>query len=284
MKSKSTSCGPGTLYITATPIGNLGDWSYRAAQMAEQVEVIACEDTRTSHVLLSHYGISTPTTAYHEHNAEKTRPILIERLLNGDDVMLISDAGTPLISDPGYKLVRDAQAQQIVVVTLPGASSPVAALSIAGLPTDAFYFGGFLPHKTHARQETLKEFEGLRASLVFLESPTRLCASLRDIVAVLGEREVSVCRELTKRYEEVRRGVVSDVLAHYEAQPPKGEIVLVVRGADTMPLCKEDELKALLATLLESHSLKEAVMIACEQTGMARKEVYAKALEVRNEA
>jgi len=276
-KCKST----GTLYIVATPIGNLGDWSARAVEVLTSVAVVACEDTRTSGVLLKHYGIHTRTTPYHEHNAEAARPRLLALLGEGKNVALISDAGTPLISDPGYKLVRDAQEAGVTVAAVPGASSVTAALSIAGLPTNAFYFAGFLPGKPKARRDMFSSLRELKATLVFLESPNRLLAALADIVPTLGDREICVCRELTKKFEEARRGAASEILAHYEAHPPKGEIVLLIAGATGDAPAGEEGLETLLATLLASHPLKEAVAIATEQTGMPRKEVYAKALTMK---
>lgn len=279
VKSKSI----GTLYVVATPIGNLGDLGVRAAEVLKSVALVACEDTRTSAVLLRHYGIGTPTAAYHEHNAATARPALLARLAAGEDIALISDAGTPLISDPGYKLVRQAQEAGMPVVTVPGACSVVAALSVSGLPTDAFYFGGFLPSKTTARREALAAVRPLRATLVFLESPNRLCAALADVRQALGEREICVARELTKIHEEARRGGVSEVLAYYEAHPPRGEIVLMIGGAqEEAP--DAVRLDTVLAALLATHSLKEAALLAAEQTGLPRKDVYARALAMQRDA
>lgn len=277
--SKSKSIG--TLSIVATPIGNLGDWSFRAVETLKSANLVACEDTRTSGVLLKHYGIGTKTVAYHEHNAEAARPKLLAALAEGRDVALISDAGTPLISDPGYKLVREAQDAGIKVVAIPGASSVTAALSVAGLPTDAFYFAGFLPHKTKARRDAFASLRELRATLVFLESPNRLCAALADLREILGEREICVCRELTKTFEEAQRGSATDILAHYEAHPARGEIVLLVEGAGEAAPAGEEALDAVLLTLLKTHKLKEAAALAAEQTGLPRKEVYARALALK---
>lgn len=283
-KSAGTALACGMLYVVATPIGNLGDFSPRAAQVAASVSLIACEDTRVSGVLLHHYGIKTPTTPYHEHNAEAARPRLLALLAEGKDVALMSDAGTPLISDPGYKLVREAQDAGFAVVAVPGACSVTAALSIAGMPTDAFYFAGFLPHKSKARQTRFSSLSALPATLVFLESAHRLLEALADLHAALGAREVAVCRELTKKFEEVQRGTITDIIAHYEAHPPKGEIVLLVAGTQEAARTDETALEALLITLLASHPLKEAVVIACEQTRLPRKEVYAHALRLKPDA
>lgn len=278
--SKSKSIG--ILSVVATPIGNLADWTYRAVEVAKAADLIACEDTRVTRVLLNHYGIATPTVAYHEHNAEAMRPKLLAHLAEGKALALMTDAGTPLISDPGYKLVHEAQEAGVEVVAIPGASSPVAALSIAGLPTDAFYFAGFLPHKAGARKTVFSSLSGLRATLVFLESPNRLVDALADLHATLGEREIAVAREMTKRFEEVKRGLVSEIQAHYAAHPPKGEIVLLVAPADEAKQEQDAEaLDALLRRLLESHSLKEATSIAAEQTGLPRKELYANALALQ---
>lgn len=286
MKSKSTgvNSSSGKLHVVATPIGNLGDWSFRAVETAKSVAVISCEDTRVTHKLLAHYGIATPTTAYHEHNAETARPRLLALLAEGKDIALMSDAGTPLISDPGYKLVREAQAAGAEVVAIPGACSAIAALSVAGLPTDAFYFAGFLPHKSKARRDMLSTLADLRATLVFLESPNRLTAALADAQATLGDREACVGRELTKTFEEARRAPLSELITHYEAHPPKGEIVLLVEGAGDAPVERTaDTLEPLLTRLLKEHRLKEAVEIACEQTGLPRKEVYALALRIKSD-
>lgn len=267
----------GTLYITATPIGNLADWTFRAVETAKSVNCIACEDTRVTGVLLRHYGIATKTVSYHEHNAETVRPQLLARLAEGKNLALMTDAGTPLISDPGYRLVRAAQEAGADVVSVPGASSPVAALSIAGLPTDAFYFAGFPPHKAGARRKAFLALRGIPATLVFFESANRLTEALADALEAFGDREICVCREMTKRFEEARRGKITEILAHYAAYPPKGEIVLLVAaGVPEKP--DEAELDALLRTLLVTHRLKEAVAVACEQTGLPRKEVYARAL------
>lgn len=276
-KSKSI----GTLLVVATPIGNLGDMSFRAVEALKSATLIACEDTRTSGVLLKHYGITTPTTPYHEHNGEAARPRLLARLEAGDTLALISDAGTPLISDPGYKLVRQAQERGIAVVAIPGPCSVTAALSVSGLPTDAFYFGGFLPSKAEARKKALGSLRTVCATLVFLESANRVCATLQNIREALGDREVCVARELTKKFEEARRGRVSEIIAHYEANPAKGEIVLLVHGAQEDPMPDKEALKALLRLLLKDHPLKEAVALAAEQTGLARKVVYSSALEIK---
>src|SRR5690606_31259972 len=194
------------LYLVATPIGNLRDITLRALDLLAIADRILCEDTRVTARLLQHYGISRPTLSYHEHNAERMMPRVMEHLAAGEIVALVSDAGTPLVSDPGYRLVRAAVEQGIAVTALPGASAALAALSVAGLPTDRFLFAGFPPQKTVARQRFFEEFRDIPASLIFFESPHRLKASLVDAAAVLGPRPAALCRELTKRFEEVRRG------------------------------------------------------------------------------
>lgn len=247
------------LYVTATPIGNLQDMTLRAIAVLRGADVILCEDTRVTVKLCQRFDITTPLEPYHEHNAAKVRPRILERLQAGARLALVSDAGTPLISDPGYQLVREARAKGIEVMTIPGPSALTAALSISGQPTDAVYFGGFLPSKTVARQKLLESLKGLGATLVFYESPHRLSATLTDFAALTPTRSASVCRELTKRYEEVRSGTLSDLAAYYEEATVKGEIVLILA-----PL-KEDaadvsdaDIDAQLKTLLVDHRVKEA--------------------------
>jgi 16S rRNA (cytidine1402-2'-O)-methyltransferase len=274
------------LQVIATPIGNLGDWTHRAAEAARAADLILCEDTRVTRVLLAQYGVATPTAAYHEHNAEAARPRYLAMLREGKTLALMSDAGTPLISDPGYKLVRAAQDAGIPVSPLPGASSLTAALSAAGLATDAFYFAGFLPPKSAARRAALAALSALPATLALLETAPRLTAALEDALAALGDREACVARELTKRFEELRRAPLSSLLAHYTATPPRGEIVLLIARAEARGGGAEEEaaLDALLTRLLAEHRLREAVELACEQTGAARKHAYARALALTEES
>ncbi|WP_321393422.1 16S rRNA (cytidine(1402)-2'-O)-methyltransferase [Emcibacter sp.] len=268
------------LYVTATPIGNLGDITLRALEVLGQADVIACEDTRVTGKLLARYDIKRPTVAYHDHNAERMLPRLLDHLAQGHKVVLVSDAGTPLISDPGYRLVHEARKAGYNVTSLPGASALLAALASAGLPTDRFLFAGFLPNKTAARQKILEEFRSLKATLVFYESPHRLLDCLKDMEQVLGERQVAVCRELTKLYEEVRQGPVDQLIAHYEQAPlPKGEIVLVV-GPPTISEASDVDVDEALVQALRSLSVKEAVAAVTGATGRKRKEVYARALEL----
>ena len=265
--------------MVATPIGNLGDITLRALEALKAADVIACEDTRTTAKLLARHGIRRPTTPYHDHNAQTARPVLLGRLAKGETVALVSDAGTPLVADPGYKLVTEAIASGIGVDVMPGPSAPIAALVLSGLPTDRFLFAGFLPPKTAARCETLKEFASLRASLIFFESPQRLAASLADMASVLGDRPAAVARELTKLYEEVRRGTLPALAAHYEEHgPPKGEIVVVVGPPLVRAAPSEADLDALLRAALKRDSLRDAVAAVAEATGEKRRTVYARAL------
>ncbi|MGH6932553.1 MAG: 16S rRNA (cytidine(1402)-2'-O)-methyltransferase, partial [Dongiaceae bacterium] len=199
----------------ATPIGNAEDISLRALAALRGVDAIACEDTRLTGLLMARYGINRPLIAYHEHNAARMRPVLMDRLRLGESLALVSDAGTPLISDPGYKLVRAVIEAAMPVTTIPGPSAPIAALTLSGLPTDRFLFAGFLAHRRGARRAELTELAALRASLVFFESPTRLAATLADMAGILGPRASAVARELTKLFEEVRRGSLAELAAHY---------------------------------------------------------------------
>ncbi|MBS0283650.1 MAG: 16S rRNA (cytidine(1402)-2'-O)-methyltransferase, partial [Proteobacteria bacterium] len=221
-----TSLSPG-LYIVATPIGNLGDLSPRAAQVLAHADLIAAEDTRVTATLLRHIGTKRPMQPYHDHNADAVRPGLVARLAR-EAVALVSDAGTPLISDPGYKLVRDARAAGHPVVTIPGPCAAIAALTLAGLPTDRFLFMGFLPAKQGAKAAAIAEVAAIRATLVFYESGPRLAATLAALAEGLGDREVAVTREITKKFEEAVTGTLSMLAARYADAPPKGEIVVVV--------------------------------------------------------
>ena len=219
---------PGTLYVVATPIGNLADITQRAIQILKDVELIACEDTRHTHKLLQHFGINTKTTSYHEHNENQRGDELLDLLKQGSDIAVVSDAGTPAISDPGFRLVRSAIENEITVVPVPGPSALITALVAAGLPTDEFFFAGFLPARASARQTRLRELASVPGTLIFYEAPHRLAATLKDAYETLGEREAVVARELTKLHEEVRRGRLSDLVEHYSQVEPRGEIVLLI--------------------------------------------------------
>jgi 16S rRNA (cytidine1402-2'-O)-methyltransferase len=271
---------PAGLHVVATPIGNLGDITLRAIEVLKDVDLIACEDTRVTGKLLKAHGIETPMFPYHDHNAERVRPILIERLQRGEKMALVSDAGTPLVSDPGFRLVRDCIARGIPVVPLPGPSAALAALMAAGLPTDRFLFAGFLPAKTAARRSALAELAPVKATLVIYESPHRLAAALADMAAALGAREAVVARELTKLFEEVRRGTLTELADHYAAAPePKGEIVVVV-GPPAEEATRAESLDEALGAALATMTLRDAVAQVTRETGLARSRVYARALEL----
>jgi len=273
--------GPG-LHIVATPIGNASDITLRALDVLHQVELIACEDTRVTGKLLARHGVKTPTTAYHDHNAAKVRPALLAKLAAGVRIALVSDAGTPLINDPGYRLVRDAVEAGIPVTALPGPSSVMAALCLAGLPTDRFFFAGFLPPKSGQRRNELKTLAAIPATLVFLESAQRLPEALEDLAAVLGgTRPAAMARELTKLYEEVRRGSLDELAAHYaKAGPPKGEVVLVV-GAPVEAAASEDAIDTALRAALAGMTVREAADAVAAATGAPRRQVYTRALALR---
>jgi len=269
------------LYVVATPIGNLGDITLRALATLAGADLIACEDTRVSSVLLRHYGIASRLTAYHEHNAASVRPKLLAALGDGKAVALISDAGTPLISDPGYRLVVEARAAGHRVVPIPGPSAVLTALVASGLPTDAFFFAGFLPPKTAARTKRLRELAAIPATLVFFESPQRLADSLADMRDVLGEREAVVARELTKAFEETRSGTLASLATAYaEAPTPKGEIVVVVAPPSEQAASAEDA-DRVLTELLADRSVSEAASEAAAITGLPRRELYKRALALK---
>ncbi len=270
------------LYIVATPIGNLRDITLRALDALAAAEIVACEDTRVTEKLMSRYGLAGQRLPYHEHNAERMRPLLLEKLKAGAVVALVSDAGTPLISDPGFKLVRAAIAEGIAVTTLPGPSAALAALVLSGLPSDRFFFQGFLPPKETARRRVLGEIATLQATLIVYETGPRLAATLTDMADVLGERPAAVARELTKLYEELRRGGLAELAAHYTtAGAPKGEIVIVVGGADetvALAAITDDDIDAALEAALATMSVKDASTAVAEATGRPRREVYQRAL------
>ncbi len=276
-----TPVAPG-LYIVATPIGNLGDITLRALTVLRGADLIACEDTRVTAKLTRRYGIATRRLAYNDHNAERARPRILEKLRRGAAVALVSDAGTPLVSDPGYKLVSAAIAEGIPVTMAPGPTAPLTALALSGLPSDRFLFGGFLPAKATARQRVLIELALVPATLIFFEAPHRLGASLAEMTRTLGDRPAAVARELTKRHEEVRRGGLLALTRHYSESAPKGEIVVVVGPPGSAPrAAPEDEVAAIDAMLREnlaSASLRDAAAAVAAATGQPRRRVYARAL------
>jgi 16S rRNA (cytidine1402-2'-O)-methyltransferase len=266
------------LHVVATPIGNLRDVTLRALEVLAGADVIACEDTRVTRKLLEHYGIATPLTPYHEHNAAAARPKILKRLGDGEAVALVSDAGTPLVSDPGYKLVRAAREMGYAVTPVPGASAVLAALGVAGLPTDRFFFEGFLPAKETARRARIAELARIPASLVLFESGPRLAAALADLAGTLGARDAAICRELTKLYEEVRRSDLATLARDYAGMAaPRGEIVIVIappREAQSSAADIDD----LLRQALVRASVKDAVSEVALATGQSRREVYQRAL------
>jgi 16S rRNA (cytidine1402-2'-O)-methyltransferase len=272
------------LHIAATPIGNLGDVTLRALEALAGADVIACEDTRVTRKLLDRYGIETPLTPYHDHNAAEARPKILARLAAGEAVVLVSDAGTPLVSDPGFKLVAAAREAGHVVTTLPGASSTLAALTVAGLPTDRFFFEGFLPAKEAARRARIAELARIPATLVLFETGPRLGASLTDLADGLGPREAAVCRELTKLHEEVRPARLTELARHYaDEAETRGEIVLVIAPPQEEAPPDAGELEKLLRQALLRVSLKDAVSEVAAATGLPRRDVYQRALALARE-
>jgi 16S rRNA (cytidine1402-2'-O)-methyltransferase len=268
------------LYLVATPIGNLGDITLRALATLERADLVYCEDTRHSRILLAHFAISRPTRVYHEHNAERERPRVLAELAAGRSVAIISDAGTPLISDPGYKLVREAIAAGHPVISLPGPSAALAALSSAGLPTDAFLFAGFLPPRQGARRTRLAELKAVPATLVFFEAPSRLAECLGDIGAVLGARETAVARELTKLHEEVRRGDPAELAKWATDAAPKGEMVILV-GPPLAQAVTDDAILTRLEALLAEMSLRDAAKAVADELDVPKSRVYDLGLALR---
>jgi len=272
----------GGLYLVATPIGNLGDITIRALGVLAGADLICCEDTRVTRKLLDHYVVATPLTPYHEHNAAAARPKILERLAAGDAIALVSDAGTPLISDPGYKLVREASHAGHLVTAVPGASAVLAALSLGALPTDRFFFEGFLPPKQAARQKRIAELARIPATLVLFESGPRLADALADLAAGFGEREAAVCRELTKLHEEIRRSDLVSLTQHYaQGAETRGEMVIVVAPPQEQ---EADDIDALLRNALARVSVKDAVGEVALATGRSKREVYQRALELSDES
>jgi 16S rRNA (cytidine1402-2'-O)-methyltransferase len=269
------------LHLVATPIGNLGDITLRALETLAGVDIIACEDTRITRRLTERYGISALLKPYHEHNAALARPKILERLAQGASIALVSDAGTPLISDPGFKLVREVCASGHPVFALPGPSSVLAALAVAALPTDRFFFEGFLPSRETARRARLTELMQIDATLVMFESGNRVQDTLADLAGVMGAREAAICREMTKLHEEIKRGAVSELAASAATLETRGEFVLVIGPppADSQVMA-EDDLDDLLRIRLARDSVKDAVAHAVELSGRPRRAIYARALEL----
>ncbi len=273
---------PPGLHVVATPIGNLKDVSFRALATLAAADAVLAEDTRVTRTLLAHYGITTPLVAYHEHSGEGVRDRMIARMQGGEALALVSDAGTPLVSDPGFKLVQAAIAAGLAVTPIPGPSAAITALVAAGLPTDRFFFEGFLPQKSGARRNRLAALAAIPGTLVLFEAPHRLPEMLTDAAEVLGgTRPAAVARELTKLFETVRRGALSALADEYAASgPPKGEVVVVIGTApEDAPGPEHDaDLDARIEAALARHSIKDAASLVADETGLKRREVYARAL------
>jgi 16S rRNA (cytidine1402-2'-O)-methyltransferase len=277
---------PGTLYLVATPIGNLADITHRALQILNDVDLIACEDTRHTHKLLNHYGLSTKTISYHEHNEQKRATELIDRLKQGTNIAVVSDAGTPSISDPGFRLVRAAIENDITIVPIPGPSALITALIAAGLPTDEFFFAGFLPARANARRARLSELQSVPGTLIFYEAPHRLAQTLKDAYEILGEREAVVARELTKLHEEIRRGRLSELTTDYtEKTDARGEIVVLIDRNVIGAAATETVSVATLVNQYEQDGLdhRAALKKAARELGLSRAEAYRKLLSERSD-
>jgi 16S rRNA (cytidine1402-2'-O)-methyltransferase len=271
---------PAGLYIVATPIGNLSDLSPRAADVLARADLIAVEDSRVTAKLLRHIGVKRPMLPYHDHNAERVRPLLLARMREGA-VALVSDAGTPLISDPGYKLVREARSVGIAVTTIPGPSAAVAALTLAGLPTDRFLFLGFLPAKAGARATAIAEVAAVRATLVLYESGPRLAATLATLLETLGDRDAAVVREISKRFEETVTGRLAELAARYAEAAPKGEIVVVVAPPGEAEAAGEEEVDEALREAMGRLSPSRAAADVAERLGVPRRRAYERALALK---
>ena len=273
---------PGTLYLVATPIGNLSDITHRALQVLRDVDLIACEDTRHTHKLLSHYGITTKTISYHEHNEQQRAAQLIDQLKQGSSIAVVSDAGTPAISDPGFRLVRAAIENEVPIVPVPGPSALISALIAAGLPTDEFFFAGFLPPRSNARRTRLRELQSVPGTLIFYEAPHRLAATLKDAYEILGERHAVVARELTKVHEEIRRGHLSELSDHYEREEPRGEIVVLI-DRNIISAAKPQLTIGALVDQFEQDGMDQraALKKAARELGISRAEAYRKLIAER---
>ena len=269
----------GTLYLVGTPIGNLSDFSPRAKEILSTVDFIACEDTRVTLKLLNHFAIHKPLVSYYEHNRAASGERILARLLAGESCALVTDAGMPAISDPGEDLVRLAAENDIVVSTVPGPNAAVTALAASGLPTQRFCFEGFLSTAARSRSDHLNALKNEQRTMIFHEAPHKLLRTLQDMLRVWGDRDIALCRELTKLHEEIHRTTLSEAVAHYEQTPPRGEFVLVIRGADPeRPAAATPEEAAALALRLADENglkLREAAGLAARQTGLAKNDIYA---------
>jgi 16S rRNA (cytidine1402-2'-O)-methyltransferase len=272
----------GILYIVATPIGNLEDITLRAVRVLKEVDLIAAEDTRHTRHLLDRYQIETQLTSYHDHNKEEKAPVLVARLLEGKSIALVSDAGTPGISDPGYFLINLAVDQKVPVVPIPGATAAIAALSVSGLPTDSFVFEGFLPAKQTARLKRLQKLVTEERTLIFYEAPHKILKTVEDLLAVFGDRRAVITRELTKIHEEAIRGTLSEVLGHLQTGSIKGEFTIIVHGFSTEPQKQDIDTTEYLKNLMLHRGLskKEAIAAAAEELGLPKKEVYKESLKI----
>lgn len=281
---KKDRTGKGTIYLVATPIGNLEDITLRALRVLKEVDLIACEDTRRTRILLEHYGIKSALTSLYDENEQKKGSALVKELLDGRSLAYVSDAGTPLISDPGYHLVQSAVEAGIPVVPIPGPSAVIAALSVSGLPSDRFSFFGFLPEKAGRRQSMLRSLRDLPMTLIFYESPRRIVDALRDIRDIMGERRVAVGRELTKIFEEIVRGLVSEVIGKYEKGSVKGEITLLVEGAWKKSAVDDGEIEVLVGELERQgeQSTKDIAAKIAVELDLPRKRVYEAVLKRRS--
>jgi len=276
---------PGTLYLVATPIGNLADITHRALRVLNDVDLIACEDTRHTHKLLNHYGIKTKTISYHEHNEQQRATELINRLKQGTSIAVVSDAGTPSISDPGFRLVRAAIENDIPIVPVPGPSALITALIAAGLPTDEFFFAGFLPARANARRARLTELQSVPGTLIFYEAPHRLAETLKDAYEILGERKAVVARELTKLHEEIKRGRLSELTTHYtEKTDARGEIVILIDRNVIGAAATQTVSVATLVNQYEQDGLdhRAALKKAARELGLSRAEAYRKLLSEKS--
>ena len=272
----------GALYIVPTPIGNLEDITFRAVRVLKEVDLIAAEDTRHSRVLLNHYGIRTPVTSYHEHNERTKARELVERLRQGTSIALLSDAGTPMISDPGYRLMVEAIGAGVQVVPLPGPSALTAALTAAGLPTDRFAFEGFLPAKKSERRSALEALRNDMRTLIFYETPHRLKETLADMAEIFGDRNVAIGREISKVHEEFLRGAMREIIVKIEQQNVRGEITLIVQGATSGALVEEDQLISEVRQLADDGMrVKEISELLGARHGISRREVYRLALRLK---
>ncbi len=274
----------GTLYIISTPIGNLEDITLRALRILKEVDIVAAEDTRHTRHLLDRYQITTQLTSYHDHNKEEKAPVLVARILEGKSVALVSDAGTPGISDPGYFLINLAADQNIPVVPVPGATAAIAALSVSGLPTDRFVFEGFLPAKQLARIKRLQWLAKEKRTLIFYEAPHKILKTLADILEVFGDRRAVITRELTKVHEETMRGSLSEILKHLQSGQVRGEFTIIVHGESPQPMKQEIDAAEYLRDLMLHRGLsrKDAVAAAAEELGLPKKEVYRESLRIKN--